>query len=85
MANDPGWGNRNDGGPPDLDEIFKNFSKKLNELLGNKGGANSSPSPGSDLPVMGIFSNCCAYFVSVDSHRLLYCRSRLSWRSVALW
>lgn len=55
MANDPGWGNRNDGGPPDLDEIFKNFSKKLNELLGNKGGSNSTPSPGGDLPVMGIF------------------------------
>ncbi|HWU82359.1 MAG TPA: protease modulator HflK N-terminal domain-containing protein, partial [Methylophilaceae bacterium] len=26
MANDPGWGNRNNEGPPDLDEVLRQFS-----------------------------------------------------------
>ena len=40
--NDP-WGNRNNsGGPPDLDEVFKNLKKKIDGLLGGgKGGGNS--------------------------------------------
>lgn len=35
--NDP-WGNRKKGAgsPPDLDEVFKNFKKKLDGLVGNK-------------------------------------------------
>ena len=41
--NDP-WGNRNNsGGPPDLDEVFKNLKKKIDGLLGggnNRGGSN---------------------------------------------
>lgn len=55
MANDPGWGNRNDGGPPDLDEIFKNFSRKLNAIFGNKNSQNNTPNAGNDLPAMGVF------------------------------
>ena len=32
--NDP-WGNKkNDSGPPDLDEVFRNLQKKLNGLFG---------------------------------------------------
>ncbi len=43
--NDP-WGNRknNSGGPPDLDDVFKNLKKQLNGLFGNKGGSGSNGS-----------------------------------------
>jgi len=50
--NDP-WGNRNksggggnNSGPPDLDEVFKNLKKKLNELFGKQGGGSSNGSGG---------------------------------------
>ncbi len=32
------WGNRGNQGPPDLDEVFKNFQKKFGSLFGGKGG-----------------------------------------------
>lgn len=59
MANDPGWGNRNNGGPPDLDEVMRQFGRKLNALFGRSGGGDS-PGPGSDnkamtiLPIIGL-------------------------------
>ncbi len=53
--NEPGkdkdpWGQRNNDGPPDLDEVFNNLKKKLNGLLGSgKGsGGNGSSSGGSE-------------------------------------
>jgi membrane protease subunit HflK len=37
--NDPQWGKRgNSGGPPDLDEIWRNVNRRLNDLFGRKGG-----------------------------------------------
>ncbi len=47
--NDP-WGNKkNDSGPPDLDEVFRNLQKKLEGLFGGKrAGGSSSGSGGSD-------------------------------------
>lgn len=41
--NDP-WGNKkNDSGPPDLDEVFRNLQKKLEGIFGGKkGGAGGS-------------------------------------------
>lgn len=59
MANDPGWGNRNDGGPPDLDEVLRQFGRKLNGLFGNRGGSGGqSPESGvgsiSVLPIIGL-------------------------------
>lgn len=59
MANDPGWGNRNNGGPPDLDEVLRQFGRKLNSLFGrsNKSGP-STPSPDHKaltiLPIIGL-------------------------------
>ncbi len=42
------WGNRNnDQGPPDLDEVIRNFQKKLGRLFGKKGGGGSSGTGGS--------------------------------------
>jgi membrane protease subunit HflK len=43
MANDPGWGNRNNEGPPDLDEVMRELSRKVNAFFGKK--PNSTPSP----------------------------------------
>jgi len=56
--NDP-WGNRkNSGGPPDLDEVFKNIRNKLDGLMGGRGmkrGSGSPNSPGGfDLRLLGI-------------------------------
>ena len=38
--NDPQWGKRggNSGGPPDLDEIWRNVNRRLSGLLGRRGG-----------------------------------------------
>jgi modulator of FtsH protease HflK len=43
---DPWGGNRNNGGPPDLDEALKNFQKKINSLFGGKGGNNNESGGG---------------------------------------
>ena len=48
--NDPQWGNqggggKNAGGPPDLDELWKNFNRRLNDLFGKKGDGNEPPPP----------------------------------------
>lgn len=40
--NDPQWGNKNSGGPPDLEELMRNFNKKISALFGGSGGGSSS-------------------------------------------
>jgi len=49
--NEPGkdkdpWGNRNDDGPPDLDEMFKKFRDNLGGLFGSSGPRSVKPSSG---------------------------------------
>lgn len=46
--NDPNGG-RGDGGPPDLDELWKGVNERLNNLFGAKGGAR----PGGEPPSGG--------------------------------
>lgn len=41
--NDPQWGNKNNGGPPDLDEMLRSLNRKLASLLGHKGGGPTEP------------------------------------------
>jgi len=53
--NDPQWGNkdnRNSGGPPDLDEIWRRFNQRLNDMFGgkNSGGGEGGGSPVAGLP-----------------------------------
>jgi membrane protease subunit HflK len=56
--NEPGkdkdpWGQRNNDGPPDLDELFKNLKDKFGGLLG--GGKGSMPKvPGGSGNISGI-------------------------------
>jgi membrane protease subunit HflK len=42
--NDPQWGKRGSSGPPDLDEIWRNVNRRINEAFGRKsGGDDESP------------------------------------------
>lgn len=50
--NDPNWGrqggNRGSGGnqgPPDLDELWRNFNRKLTDLFGRRGGGSDGGRP----------------------------------------
>ncbi len=49
------WGNKKNspGGPPDLDEVFKNLQDKFGGLFGKKGSSPSLPS-GGNLGMKGI-------------------------------
>jgi modulator of FtsH protease HflK len=47
--NDPQWGKRSNSGPPDLDEIWRNVNRRINELFGRKGG-DGEGSPGGGRP-----------------------------------
>jgi len=46
--NDPQWGKRGGGkeGPPDLDEMWRNFNQKLNGLFGRRRGGEGDPPGG---------------------------------------
>ena len=41
--NDPQWGKRGRGGPPDLDEIWRNVNRRINELFGRRGPDEGEP------------------------------------------
>jgi membrane protease subunit HflK len=45
--NDPQWGKRGGGGgPPDLDEIWRNVNRRMSELFGRKAGSEETPPEG---------------------------------------
>ena len=57
--NDPQWGNRgndNNGGrrpnqgPPDLEELWRDFNRKLSGMFGKKGGGNNGGNDGGGRP-----------------------------------
>lgn len=51
--NDP-WGNKkNDSGPPDLDEVFRNLQKKLEGLFGTKRSSGSGGGSGGGMGFPG--------------------------------
>jgi len=41
--NDPQWGRRPGQGPPDLDEMWREFNRKLGSLFGRRGGGEGPP------------------------------------------
>ena len=54
--NDPQWGKRGRTGPPDLDEIWRNLNRRINELFGKKqpdDSGNDVPPPPRRLPLGG--------------------------------
>jgi membrane protease subunit HflK len=44
--NDPQWGKRGSSGPPDLDEIWRNVNRRLNDLLGRRAGGSGDDGSG---------------------------------------
>jgi len=54
--NDPQWGKNNNAGPPDLDELWRRFNKKLNSLFAGKGGGGgaSDSGPGTPKNLIGL-------------------------------
>ena len=44
--NDPQWGKKNSGGPPDLDELLRKLNEKVAALMGGKGGKGGEGGPG---------------------------------------
>ncbi len=41
--NDPQWGRRGNGGPPDLDEVWRRFNERLNSLFGRGRTSGGGP------------------------------------------
>jgi len=62
MIKFPGWGQRNNEGPPDLDQVMRDLSRKINTLFGKGGGNQSNRQPstpsanGVNLPVLPIIA-----------------------------
>jgi len=60
MIKFPGWAQRNNEGPPDLDQVMRDLSRKINNLFG-KGGGNQPSQPSNfnsgnvSFPVLPIF------------------------------
>jgi len=51
--NDPQWGKRGNSGPPDLDEIWRNVNRKINDLFGRK-NSGGTPSDGGGPRCRGM-------------------------------
>jgi membrane protease subunit HflK len=50
MIKFPGFGQRNNEGPPDIDQVMRDLSRKINNLFGKGGGNQSNRQPGSPAP-----------------------------------
>lgn len=50
MIKFPGWRAQNNEGPPDLDEVMRDLSRKINTLFGKGGGNQSNPQPSRQQP-----------------------------------
>ncbi len=62
MIKFPGWGQRNNEGPPDLDQVMRDLSRKINNLFGKGGGNQPNRQPsgtssnGFNLPILPIIA-----------------------------
>jgi membrane protease subunit HflK len=52
--NDPDWGKKSNGGPPDLDEVWRNFNEKLGRMFGGKGGGKTPAGPSGGSGFNGV-------------------------------
>jgi membrane protease subunit HflK len=58
--NDPQWGKKGNGGPPDLEELLRKLNEKISALMGGKGGAGKgggSGQSGGGAPMKGLGSS----------------------------
>lgn len=58
MIKFPGWAQRNNEGPPDLDQVMRDLSRKINNMFGKGGGNQPSSSNGGNisLPILPILA-----------------------------
>lgn len=69
MIKFPGFGQRNNEGPPDLDEVLRDLSQKLNNLFGrggNNGNNNNRTTDGKgvDVPIVPILAIIVAIWMA---------------------
>lgn len=51
--NDPQWGNKNNGGPPDLEELLRKLNAKVAAMMGGKNTGGNGGGTGSSMPNVG--------------------------------
>ncbi len=58
MIKFPGWAQRNNEGPPDLDQVMRDLSRKINNMFGKGGGNQPASSNGGNinLPILPILA-----------------------------
>ncbi len=52
--NDPQWGNKNAGGPPDLEEAMRKLNAKIQSLFGGSGNGGGNKSAGTPSGMGGV-------------------------------
>jgi modulator of FtsH protease HflK len=64
----PAWAQRNNEGPPDLDEVLRDISQKINNFFGKKGGGNNNNQTPSgqemSLPILPIVAIIAAIWLA---------------------
>ncbi len=53
-GNDSGGGRRPNPGPPDLEDIWRDFNKRLNGMLGKRGGNGGGNNEGGGIPPVDL-------------------------------
>ncbi len=67
------WGNRGNQGPPDLDEVFKNFQKKFGSLFGGKGGRGGggrSSTPGGSIGIGIVIAIVLLFWMATGFYKI---------------
>jgi membrane protease subunit HflK len=66
MIKFPGFGQKNNEGPPDLDQILSDLNQKIINLFGKKGGRSGQPSNNKefDVPVLPILAVIAAIWLA---------------------
>ncbi|MCK9201959.1 MAG: FtsH protease activity modulator HflK [Gallionella sp.] len=52
--NDPQWGKKDNGGPPDLEELMRKINEKVAAMMGGKGGQGDQGRPSGGAPGQGF-------------------------------
>ena len=60
----PAWAQRNNEGPPDLDEVFRDLSQKIGRLFGGNGGSNQLPAEEKTFPLLPIIGIIAAIWLA---------------------
>jgi membrane protease subunit HflK len=67
------WGNRGNQGPPDLDEVFKNFQKKFGSLFGGKGGRGGGggvSTPGGSIGIYIVIGIVLLFWLATGFYKI---------------